>query len=140
MNLEIPLVNFIQSGKQLKYAFDKTEPGFVGLHVLDDLKKDVVYIEGPIEGESYYKIPAISLTNENEHYDPEFILLWLPNEQLYGTWDCDHWHLYVFNNTTWNDVIENPAPYINCQWDHSQAVGTLFDPTKKYTVINGWPI
>jgi hypothetical protein len=57
-----------------------------------------------------------------------------------GTWDCDHWMLYVFEQARWQDIVENPAPYINCQWDESQTVGTLFQPQGAYPMKQGWPI
>ena len=140
MNLEMALLDFLKSGKKLSYDYEKAEPGFVGLYDIDELREDIIYIEGPNKGTSYYEIPAISLTNENEYYEPEFILLWLPNEQVYGTWDCDHWDLYVFEYTKWQDIEKNPLPYINCQWDHDQKVGNLFDPAGKYELNQGWPI
>jgi hypothetical protein len=107
MNLENSLTEFLKSGKKLEYDHDKAEPGFVGLCSFKEIKKDIIYLEGPKKGKSYYEIPAVSLTNENEFYEPEFILLWLPNEKLYGTWDCDHWDLYVFENTNWEDIEKN---------------------------------
>lgn len=140
MNIEESLIGFLKLGKKLKYDYRKAEPGFVGLCDVDELKEDVIYLEGPTKGESYYKIPAINLTNENDYYEPDFILLWLPNEKIYGTWDCDHWDLYVFENTVWMDIVKNPLPYINCQWDAKQTVGSIFDPEGKYDLIKGWPI
>ena len=140
MNLENALIEFLKSGKKLEYDYDQAEPGFVGLCSINDIKEDIIYIEGPNKGKSYYKIPAVSLTNENEYYEPEFILLWLPNEKMYGTWDSDHWDLYVFENKNWKDIENNPLPYINCQWDPEQNVGAFFDPSWKYELNKGWPI
>ncbi len=140
MKIEQELHEFLRAGKQLQYDHAQTEPGYVALCHLDDLEEGVVWIEGSLSGKSYYEIPAISLTNDNDYYDPEYILLWLPNEQQYGTWDCDHWVLYVFEQAKWQDIAENPAPYINCQWDESQTVGTLFQPQGVYPMKQGWPL
>jgi hypothetical protein len=140
MNFENSLLEFLKSGKKLDYDYDRAEPGFVGLCSHDDLKEEIIYIEGPNQGESYFEIPAVSLTNDNEYYDPEFILLWLPIEKKYGTWDCDHWDLYIFENANWKDIELNPLPYINFQWDQDKKVGVLFDPTGKYELKQGWPI
>ena len=140
MNLEKSLIEFLKSGKKLDYVYDHAEPGFVGLCRHDELKEEIIYIEGTNQGESYYEISAVSLTNDNEYYDPEFILLWLPKEKKYGTWDCDHWDLYIFENVNWKDIELNPLPYINCQWDQDQKVGILFDPSGKYDLKKGWPI
>lgn len=139
MNLEFSLVQFLKSGNKLNYDYNEAEPGFVGLHNFEDLKIDVIWIEGTESGKSYYEIEAVSLTCENEYYDPEFILLWLPNEKQYGSWDCDHWILYVFNDTKWEDIEKDPLPFINCQWDPNQNIGKIFDPSKKYEMKKGWP-
>jgi len=140
MSLDKFLIDFLKSGKKLDYNYDQAEPGFVGVCSHEDLEEGTIYIEGPEQGESYYEIPAVNLTNDNEYYDPEFILLWLPKEKKYGTWDCDHWNLYIFENAEWKDIEQSPLPYINCQWDNDQKVGTLFDPSGKYELKNGWSI
>jgi hypothetical protein len=55
-NLPKDLEIFLQSGKQLDYDAEATETGEIGIK---------------------------SLTNKCENYDPEFLLLWLPNEKLW---------------------------------------------------------
>jgi hypothetical protein len=47
---------------------------------------------------------------------------------------------YDFENTKWQDIEKNPLPYINCQWDQEQNVGSLFDPAGRYELKEGWPI
>ena len=101
MNLEQDLLDFLEAGKKLEYDYDSAEPGFVGLCKPSALKEGVIWMEGPSDEDSYYEIPAISLSGENEYYKPEFILCWLPNEKKYATWDCDHWDLLVFENESW---------------------------------------
>ncbi len=77
--------------------------------------------------DSLCRIPAISLTDESDIFDPEFILMWLPNEQCYGTWDGDHQTVTLFPNTTWADIAKDPAPFLGAQWDPHQRVGYQLD-------------
>lgn len=138
MNIEKSLENYLLSGNQLCYDFSKAEPGEVRLCSLGELKLGVVWVS-PENGEGYYEMPAISLTNYCEAYDPEFILLWLPNEQVYGSWDCDHWELIVFEGASWKDITEDPLLYLNAQWDSRTPVLTKILPTSKYELKQGTP-
>jgi hypothetical protein len=105
-NLPNDLEIFLRSGKQLDYDAAATETGEIGLKSLSEIELGVVWVnskvsplkdDAPHAGEiGYYEVPAISLTKICGNYDPEFLLLWLPNEKLYGVWDSDDWYLYVF--------------------------------------------
>ncbi len=139
MNLPEDITEFLKSKAELIYDHKSVEPDFVGIIDFDKLEVGKIWIEGETNEKSYYEIPAINLTDKCEHYSPEFILLYLPNEKLFGTWDSDHWNLYVFPNTTWNDIIKNPVPYINQQWNPKKEIGILFDPKADYKLIKGWP-
>ncbi|UWX55747.1 hypothetical protein NYZ99_04805 [Maribacter litopenaei] len=140
-NMDLPkdLTEFLKAKSELIYDHKTVEPDFVGIIDFDKLELGKVWIEGNISGKSYYEIPAINLTDQCEHYDPEYILLYLPNEKLYGTWDSDHWKLYVFPNTNWTDITKNPAEFINQQWNPKKEIGIEFDPKTNYKMINGWP-
>lgn len=139
MNLPQDLTDFIKSKSELIYNHKSVEPGFVGIIDFEKLELGKVWIEGTISGKSYYEIPAINLTDQCESYDSEYILLYLPNEKMYGTWDSDHWILYVFPNTKWTDIVINPVEFINQQWNPKKEIGIEFDPKTNYKMINGWP-
>ena len=126
-------------GKLKEYDINKAEPGKVKLIPQNNLQIEDIYIEGDREGETYYSIPAINLIEDCEEYDPEFILCYLPNEKKYATWDCDHWVLYDFENTSWNNIKENPLMILNAQWHDTDVNKELFD-TSNYEQIEGWPI
>lgn len=65
-----------------------------------------------------YEVPGVSLTASAEEFDPDGLLVWLPNERQFGVWDGDHAYLMVFSHkVTWSDITANPAQYINSQWD-----------------------
>ena len=99
----------------------------------NDLKKKLT-------DEGYYEVPAVSLTGQCQAYDPEFILLWLPNEQIFGTWDCDHWDLYVFRDRTWPDIVADPATYLDSSWnDYQRKNSEYYKPYPEYEFKEGMP-
>jgi hypothetical protein len=148
-NLPKELKNFLQSEQQLEYDHSNCEPGKITLKKFKDLNVGEVWIdseESPIaekdpnkEKEGYYSVPAVSLTEDCEGYDPDFILLWLPNENLFGTWDCDHWDLKIFPEATWNDIVKSPLPYINAQWEGDSKIVEYFVPYPEYEFKLGRP-
>ncbi len=95
-------VEFLRAGRQFEYDASRVEAGEVKLKRLEELSLGEVWIGTDIDGDQhagddgYYAIPAVSLIGECKAYDPDFILLWLPQERLFGTWDCDHWVLRFF--------------------------------------------
>jgi hypothetical protein len=138
-------LKFLRAGRQLAYNASQIEAGVVKLKHLDELKLGEVWIApkmptDPHRGENgYYAVPAVSLTGECANYDPEFILLWLPGERLFGTWDNDHWVLKVFLGASWADIVTLPAAYINAQWDAMDRLGSTFVPWPKYEFKMGRP-
>jgi hypothetical protein len=123
------LYDFLASGKNLKYQPSACEPGKVSLKKVSKL--ELLYVE--IQDESHHdnseavRIPAVSLIDECEGYDPEFVLLWLPEEKLYGTFDGDHCILWVFPKVGWKEIVANPVPYLNAQWEENSSVAELFN-------------
>jgi hypothetical protein len=150
-SLKLPneLQTYLRLRKNLKYKSSDCEPGRIVLKPLADLELSEVWVdseESPLRNndphggeEGYYVVPAVSLVHECEGYDPEFILLWLPDEGLFGTWDSDHWDLKVFPNTDWESIVSNPVPYINAQWDQDSKVSRYFIPWPRYEFKQGRP-
>ena len=136
-NLPKDLEIFLRSGKQLDYDAEATETGVVWVNS----KVSPLNDEAPHAGEiGYFEVPAISLTNKCENYDPEFILLWLPNEKLYGAWDSNDLYLYVFPGKAWTDIVNEPRTYINAMWfDFDREVSAYFKPYPNYQYIRGRP-
>ena len=145
INLPSSAVAFLRAGKQLEYEDSQCEAGRVGLNRLDQLSLGEVWIgteseNDPYHGkDGYYAIPAVSLSGECASYSPEFILLWLPAERLFGAWDCDHWILTVFPDATWEDIVADPLPYLNAQWYAGAGGGISFQPWPKYDFKPGRP-
>lgn len=142
-------VEFLKSGKQLEYDVDECEAGQISLLPFEELTLGEVYIDSesspiaekdPHSGEKgYYAVPAVNLVADCEGYDPEGILIWLPDQQLFGTWDIDHWDVLVFPNTTWSDIVANPVKYINAQWEPDNVRCEYLEPFPKYTLRAGKP-
>jgi len=133
-NLEV----FLKEGTQLEYNESVFEAGKVELIKHDDLKLGYVNIVGPEYGKNYYSIPAINLTSSAEGYDPEYILMWLPNEKKYGAWDSSHWIVYIFEGAKWSDIVSDPLTYLDAAFDGSDAAVEL-NPEKDYELKTGWP-
>jgi hypothetical protein len=136
---------FLRAGRQLEYDHASIEAGEVKLKRFDELVLGEVWIGTDMSGDphakerGYYAIPAVSLTGECASYDPDFILLWLPREKLFGAWDSDHWVLTVFRGVSWADIVASPATYINAQWDTQRQVGEQFRPWPEYQFKSGRP-
>jgi len=144
-DLPADAVAFLRERRTLQYDAAKTEAGAVTLHPLADLKLGQVWIgtdekDDPHHDEDgYYTVPAVSLTATCSGYDPAYILLWLPEEKKFGTWDCDHWTLSVFESATWQDIERSPAIYIDAQWRARSPVVTRFKPWPRYELKLGRP-
>ena len=144
-NLPNETVEFLRAGRQFEYDHSRIEAGDVKLKRLDQLAEGEVWIGTELPGDphageqGYYAIPAVSLTGECDGYEPEFILLWLPREKLFGAWDCDHWVLKVFQYTSWSDIVASPASYLNAQWELYDEFGTEFVPWPQYEFRAGRP-
>lgn len=145
-NLPNGAVEFLKAGKQLSYDFKSVETGEVKLKRFEDLILGEIWSDTDMEGdphqfeEGHYAIPAVKLTGECEHYLPEYLLLWLPNEKMFGAWDSDHGVLTVFNGATWADIVANPAPFISAQWNPESGVGTRFQPWQTYPHKTGYHV
>ena len=150
LNLPEDLVAFLNSGRKLEYDASRCECGRIGLLPLSSLEPGRVWVtpeftaleeSDPHKGEEgYYEVPAVNLVGECPAYDPEFILLWLPEDRLFGGWDSDHGILIVFPDATWTDVVRDPLQYIQSQWDEDYChVGRLFVPWPKYEFKPGRP-
>lgn len=151
LNLPVDLQQFLAAKKQLEYDPSSIEPGRVSLKSLSALKCEVVWVdadESPLgeddphaDDEGYYEVPAVSLLSECEAYDPDFILLWLPNERMFGAWDCDHYDLYVFPGKTWTEIVAEPGACLNAQWgDAERVVSQYFKPYPRYGFRSGRPL
>lgn len=98
----------------------------------------------PRRGKGCYLVPAVSLVAACENHDPNGILVWIPKEKMFGTWDCDHHVMKVLTArhvrgdyacieaATWNDIAADPVSYLNSQWGFNATISKLLVPWPKY--------
>ena len=142
MNLPDDLSQFLQSGRQLDFGGLRCETGQIRLNTIPDLQVSTFHLQTyatPLQKEDphkddgeFYLIPAVSLVAECENYEPEFLLLWLPDEGLFGAGDEEHGHLLVFPGATWTDIVANPVLYLEAQWNLENGTGVYLRPWPKY--------
>lgn len=146
--LDIPddLKSFLASESQLVYDARQCEAGMVKLKKLQNLQlenmevstkkvKSISEQDDPNKNKSgSYVVPAVSLIYECKTYDPEFLLVWLPREKMYGSLGGEYVNeLLVFPNATWADIANNFPLYINAQWRPDRnKVAVDFNPWTKY--------
>jgi hypothetical protein len=138
IEIEEDLEIFLKEGRQLEYDESIFEAGKVGLVKYEDLKESYINAVGPEYGKNYYSIPAVNLTSAAEGHNPEYILMWLPNEKKYGAWDDSHWLIYIFEDAKWSDIVADPLSYINAAFDGCDNAAE-FNPEKDYKLKSGFP-
>jgi hypothetical protein len=67
-------------------------------------------------GSGHYAVPAVNLVRGDTRPGldfPAWLLLWLPAEWRYGSYDLDHGDLYVFPpGVSWSQIAADPVPFI----------------------------
>jgi hypothetical protein len=65
-----------------------------------------------------YLVLGVNLTADCDGgYDAVGLLLWLPIERRYATWDSSHCTIRLFGpDVTWTKIAAAPVPHINAQW------------------------
>lgn len=90
--------------------------------------------DDPHRGEDgFYEVPAYSLIDDcEEEFNPLGLLVWLPVEGCFGTWDPEHWDLIAFPTATWADIVADPARFLD-------ALGDPYAPEPYMAPINHHP-
>lgn len=134
LNIPNELVQFLSLGKTLSYDKRRCAIGNVELVSVESLVLGKVYVESPKQSlkKGYYTIPAVDIIAECEGFDAWGILVWLPDQKKFGTWDSDHRQLRVFCSATWTDIAEHPVRYLNALWKPQEAENFLFEPDDRY--------
>lgn len=143
------LLQFLRENRRLVYDPSRCECGSVSLVQWGQLTIKEFYVDSegtplavldPHKGETgYYAVPGLDLIGACKSYDPEGILIWLPDLNLYGTWDSDRWDLLTFPGATWTEIAADPVKYLNAQWFPQQANCELLVPWPTYPFRQGRP-
>jgi hypothetical protein len=126
------LRDFLAPGRRLEYDPARCQPGVVTLVALDQLAVRAVGARIPLSAEladddphmgerGYYLVPAVSLVAACQHYRPAGVLLWLPDAEVFATWDDDHRTLWAFPGVGWSQIVADPVPYLNGCWEPERA-------------------
>jgi len=142
-------IDFLQSGKTLNYNPKICLCGKLELLPLKYLFYSEVYVDSenatfakfdPHASEyGYYPVPAVDLVASCDRYSPDGILVWLPDQGLFGSWDCDHYDLIIFPGVTWTQIVAAPVKYINSQWYPKGVICEYFQPFPRYHFKTGDP-
>lgn len=134
LNLPNKLIAFIRAGKFLSYNKEKSIIRNIEIVSLDSLLLGRIYVEPGMKSskKGYYTIPVVDLIAECEGFDPWGLLVWLPDVQMFGTWDSDHRKLQVFPKARWEDIVSDPLKYLNAQWEPEKVENIIFVPNDKY--------
>ena len=135
------LVEYLKAGGQLSYDAGGCECCKVTLKPYDELEIAAIWLDASVDSnDAYLEIPAVSLLKDCEGYDPDFILMWLPNEKVFGSWDCDHWKIRVFPGVEWTHMLLNPKKFLNAQWfDYEEEYSVDWYPSGGYEKKAGRP-
>jgi hypothetical protein len=118
------LIAFLLDGSPR--ALDAGSYGTVNLVPLDELRAETLEVTpnlSPFADDDphrldggYYAVPAVNLVEGSPRpgFDfPAWLLLWLPNERRYGSYDLDHGDLMMFApEIGWSDIASDPGPFV----------------------------
>lgn len=125
---------FLEGNRVLQYSPSAVECGATVLQSVNDLTIRDFWVNGDGRdwaddphgsNTGYYSVPAVDLVRQAEGFEPDGILTWIPKAKSFGTWDSDHWDLIVFAETSWGDIVADPARFLNAQWDPNCGFGYL---------------
>jgi predicted RNase H-like HicB family nuclease len=125
--LPADLTAFLREGRQLDYNPSLCEAGrieliparSVRLHLFPmDCQSTPVEADDPHRRElGCYLVRAVNLVARCEHYLPEGLLMWFPDEGRYGNWDSEHHGICLFHeDVTWRKVSESPDHFLDLNW------------------------
>jgi len=95
MRLPSDLISFLNSDLRLEYDHERAEPGQLTLLRQRDLQlsgfsvhsrgKEQAFRDPNRKRCGHYLVPAVNLVQSCDAYQPEGILLWVPDEISFGT-------------------------------------------------------
>lgn len=135
------LVQFLKAGAVIEYDPSDCEIGAFKLRSLDEVEEielalstqgDECISDDPHKGRGHYIVLAIDLLKECEGYDPEGMLVYIPELKQYGNFDCDHESLVVFPGMSWSDFVADPVKYINGAWGPDVEIAESVNPIGRF--------
>ncbi len=129
------LVSHLRNSDSLVISMEEGEVRRAELLSIDELKLDRFLVESEEYGDEGEAVASkefegYSLLKDADGYEPDGVLVWLPELKEYGAWDCDHLTLITFQDVTWTEIIAAPTWFINGQWHPDQVVHRKVAPNK----------
>jgi hypothetical protein len=147
-DLQLPhdLIAFLNAGGELAYDPEECDAGRVELvslpalrlqHFPYDPEGTPLVTSDPLAAAvGCYLVPGVSLIATSEDYNPVGLLLWLPDERRYGTWDDSHNEIRIFGErVSWARIAANPARCLNLaivMEDDEEFPQELLVPSPRY--------
>ena len=140
---ELPkdITEFLEKRMSLSYSAPECVAGEIRLVTSDQLCLELFPMHvRPIasspstEAPGCYLIPAVNLVRSCSKFHPHGLLLWVPLEKCYGTWDSTNKIVELFSpQLSWTDIAADPVRHINSFWGDSPAVELKpLEPSSNY--------
>jgi hypothetical protein len=146
VNLPREFIEFLARGAALDFNNQPCELGEIRWHSLGALKTEEFRLQtyaSPLEStdpnkdnDGAYLVPAISLIAESSSYLPHFLFSWLPEEEAFASGDEEHGHLWFLPGVSWQQIMENPIPYLEAQWNQDLGPGKRLCPWPRYPYVS----
>ncbi len=136
-NLPSDLVDFLQSGDELRYDPTGTSIGQVTLKSLESLGTSIIatdpdcqdIIDDPYDLlDGRYQIEVVNLIAASESYDTNGLLCWITGIQKFGTVDPEHGTIVAFPGASWSSIVADPVRYLDQQWVRDEEISELILP------------
>lgn len=75
-----------------------------------------------------FDIEGVDLLCECKNHTPDGILVYFPEFQEYGCWDCDHLLITMYPEISWCKIEKRLPEYVNAQWYPELAKHYLLRP------------
>jgi hypothetical protein len=146
LGLPDDLVAFLAAGKRLEYDPSRCEMGELELAPLAELQRrefpsrpneqdeefHFIHDDDPNHDDGVYLVPAVSLVAFSSLWEPNGLLLWLPNEQHFGGWSDVLLRVHVLRQVSWTELAEDPLRFLNALFNRDEALVDELTPWPKY--------
>ena len=132
---------FLRGDRTLNCEFSDCEIGRFAFHPLDGVPQIELFLstqgddwidDDPHSGIGHYVVDALDLLASCDDYDPAGLFVYVPQLELYGSFDCDHESLIVYPNLTWPAFSADPVRYINAAWGPDPDVAIPVNPIGQF--------
>lgn len=120
------LVSFLRDRRQFVYDAEESEIGPITLKDAASLRLSTLSVfpgcqsitSDPYGGlDGVYRVEVYDLVAKSARYDTKGLFCWLPAVQQFGSIDAEHGNIIAFPDIRWADIVSNPLPYLESQWD-----------------------